>query len=78
MKLVIVAWLDATARNAWTAADDESLTPAPCVSAGFLVRQDKQGVTVAATKDIEGEEYNALQTIPHGMIVKLEVVDLDD
>lgn len=71
-QLVIVEWEDAYSNSAWhqnteidTDFDDGGYD---CVTVGYLIREDKDRVILAARVSFKNESYGLLQRIPRGMV----------
>jgi hypothetical protein len=79
-QIVVVHWLDAIGdRN--DRMDDETnekLRAVHCVSIGVLIErtQGKRGHIKLASELIEGGEYQEIQVIPNGMVLKLSRIPL--
>lgn len=73
-KFVEVEWSDAHSTAEWT--DRKSLPPVTkCVSRGWLLRDDKEAVTLAATLQIEnGDDVGEIVSIPRGMVQKMRAL----
>lgn len=73
--LVVVTWLDAEADASWTARREVVSKPAVVHSAGYVLVDNDDGITVAG--DVGDKLADADQTvnrtlvIPRGMIVKV-------
>lgn len=70
-KLIEVTWGDAWGTNRWY--DETSMPdakPVMCVSVGFLIKESKAGLTMAATKADNGD-YTGVSFRPRGMIKKI-------
>lgn len=71
---VVVTWLDARSlRTAWTTADDaESYHDEgiECETVGFVVKRDRNGITVAQSRNTEGSVGN-LWHVPAPLIRKV-------
>ena len=66
--IIRVEWLDAVSGSGWTAIDKVE-SPAKCLTVGYLIREDKMQVVVAACIST-GDSCNSTITIPKGMILK--------
>jgi hypothetical protein len=71
MKLVQVDWLDAVTDDAgWKKISDvQTQRPPLCKSVGWILKETKGHVTIAAT--IHGDDCDGDVTIPRGMIRKI-------
>lgn len=75
MKLVVVTWNDAWGCSSWTDFDQGKVRlPAVVHTVGWLIRDDKHGVFVAARFDPENENIGSANFIPRGMIVRINIV----
>lgn len=79
-KFVEVTWLDANSGTGWLKKADIP-KPSPCTSRGWLIHEDLDGLTLAATighpdPGVQDAEYNQTISIPMGMVTELkELVD---
>ena len=71
-KLVIVEWSDACTVDSW-ASKEEYLdhTPSPCLSAGFLLSNKKDYVTIVTTQSLFGGINQAI-AIPKPWVVSIK------
>ncbi len=77
LKFVEVKWDDAHSTAEWT--ERKSLPPVTkCVSRGWLMRDDAEAITLAATLQISnGDDVGEIVTIPRGMVVgKIRVLKI--
>lgn len=77
-KFVEVTWLDANSGNGWEKVGDLPKVSV-CTTRGWLVREDLDGIVIAATigspnGDQEEPEYNQSICIPMGMVEDLQVL----
>lgn len=70
MRLAIVEWLDAVADCGWTESR-EVPKPARIWSAGWVVANTREHITLATSADEGSEIVNATMTIPRGMVVSV-------
>lgn len=69
--LVVVEWLDHSARAGWVSLEDIAAAKATrCRSFGLLVRQDAE-VTVVCSAENEEDELGAEQTIRTADVVRI-------
>lgn len=73
MKVVYIEWIDAVASVGW---EKQSIPHSPdlCQAIGFLIHEDKTGITLAAT--VSKEESNSRITIPKGWIKSRKVIKI--
>jgi hypothetical protein len=73
--LVLVNWEDAYSRQNWIAdedVDENFLDEAyNCTMVGYLIRNHKDYIVVAARASGDGLTYGLLQRIPRGMVRKI-------
>ncbi len=76
LRFVEVKWLDAASEASWTSIHDTSIVAAPCISRGWIMRQDETQIllcgTVGFNGDGEVEEANTIISIPRPMIQSIE------
>lgn len=72
MKVVSIEWLDAAATAGWHTKDSMSLMT--ITSVGWLAREDKEKITVAASYDKQNDYYGCSITIPKAWIKKRKVL----
>ncbi len=74
LKFVEVAWSDAVSTANWLSPGE--LPPVvDCVSRGWLLIDDKQQVTLAATIQVQdGGEVGEIVSIPRGMVQKMRTL----
>lgn len=70
--IVEIIWDDAEAHEAGWQAPPETLTPALCMTVGFLVKESKRHLIISHTTD--GEQINGRFQIPKGMIKSIKVL----
>ena len=71
--VAVVTWLDACRWTGdWTEMEGTALD-FKVVSAGFLVRRDKEYVAVARDLDPQSGQVRDIITVPTGWVVKIEV-----
>lgn len=74
-KIVKVIWLDASSNNEWSTMPDildwiEEMKEEETITIGFFIKEDKDAMVVAASKDYEGK-YNDINFIPKGCVIKV-------
>lgn len=82
LPVVIVRWLDAyTVDDTYTDEDVKSTPAAPTVTVGFLIADNREGVTVTTDvqlplpgTDDKTMAYRGKHFIPRGMIVELKKI----
>ena len=74
LRFVEVEWHDAHSTAEWT--ERKSLpSVTKCVSRGWLLRDDKEAVTLAATLQVEnGDDVGEIVSIPRGMVQKMRTL----
>lgn len=73
MKLVEIQWLDATGADGWTT--EKSLlkeTPAIHNSVGYVIKENKEHITITMSFDEERESLGAWLLIPKSFIKKIK------
>ena len=67
-----ITWADAynEDQSSWRDIDAIKIKPAIIVSAGFLVKEDKQGIILAMDVDEEDDECHAYSYIPKSVILE--------
>jgi hypothetical protein len=75
MKLVYVEWKDACFNSSgWVDADSvDTARRFFCYAAGFLVKDDGQGLVLAVDFDPETNKWRGLTFIPKGMVKRVKV-----
>jgi hypothetical protein len=74
-RLVSVKWDDATGFSRWHPREQvEALTPFSCESVGWIIKETKETLTLAATRDLSEGQLNDVNLIPKSMV--RGVVDL--
>ena len=77
MDMVNVVWLDTNecTLSGWQ-SKEELLASKPCTvsSLGYLVKEDKDNITISADKDHYDEDdlFGRAQIIPKGVVIKIE------
>ncbi len=73
-RFVEVEWSDCVSTAEWTERKNlPKLTK--CVSRGWLLRDDKEAVTLAATLQVEnGDDVGEIVCIPRGMVQKMRTL----
>lgn len=72
MKVVSIEWLDAASIAGWHTKDALGLVTIRSV--GWLVSEDKQKITVAASYDKQNDAYGCTVTIPKPWVKKRKVL----
>lgn len=75
--VVEIRWGDAWGAPGWKHARDIDNTPMKCVTVGYLIKQDKHGITTAASLD-ESSDPGMVSFRPHGMITSVKVLKKAD
>ena len=71
-RLVVVTWGDAHAlSDSWGKFESKDHKPRKVVSVGFVLREDKVGISICQSYDTEKHDDHAL-FVPAGMIQKVE------
>ncbi|HEY2857113.1 MAG TPA: hypothetical protein VGJ21_01690 [Terracidiphilus sp.] len=60
--LVLVKWIDPGSIDAWTPAEEMTLEPIACVTAGFLMRETECALYVSASRN--GDDGCCTMVIP--------------
>ncbi len=72
LRFVEVRWLDAASESGWTSIHDKDIVAAPCISRGWVMRQDDTQILLCATVGFGGEglidEANTIISIPKPMV----------
>lgn len=75
-QLVLVHWLDAVTHSVgWDSLSRKEMRALPCVSVGFVLKQDELSITIAADTDPKkpGKGHvNRAITIPLGMVTEIK------
>ena len=85
MKIVNVVWLDTNecSLSGWQ-SKEELMESKPCTvsSLGYLIKEDKDCITITADKDHYDEDdydeddlYGRAQVIPKGVVIKIEILE---
>ncbi len=75
MKRVRVVWLDVLVMTGWLSFEDiKEVNPPIMISEGLLLETDKDAVRLVGLVD-ESDNGNAIQIIPKGCILKIEVIN---
>lgn len=70
----MVVWMDAYSHDAWETIAGLEPKFSITESVGFLIRNEKAGLVVAGTRDVEGDNFACTMVIPHGMIQEVYIV----
>ncbi len=54
MKVIRIKWVDSCSSHGWLSPDEVSPNPGFCESVGYLVRRDKEVVTIAQSRGLAG------------------------
>jgi hypothetical protein len=76
-KIVRIRWLDICTSNDWESADKGAeLSPADCVTVGYLLKETPDVIVVASTWTFFEDEAhtNCRTSIPRGCVVSMEDV----
>lgn len=71
--VVLVEWIDSvTHGDGWKRVEDLDLQPSPCISAGMVIDETEESITVAGTVDLWSGHYATIGaiTIPKVAIIK--------
>ncbi len=70
-----IVWNDANASSDWDKLEDIPRSR-QMITRGWIISEDKRGITVAATLDLEGpeEQFSESIAIPFGCIVEIREV----
>jgi len=74
--IVEVEWIDsASGANTWNILEShaDQLKPLPCKSAGYLVRKDREAVSIMQSQSVSGQ-YTDAMTIPRSCVRKITVL----
>lgn len=75
-RLVSVKWEDATGVSRWQSREyAEALIPYQCESVGWIIKDTKDVLTLAATRDLVEGQLNDVNLIPKAMV--REIIDLN-
>jgi hypothetical protein len=78
MKIVNVVWLDTNecSLSGWQ-SKEELMESKPCTvsSLGYLIKEDKDCITITADKDHYDDLYGRAQVIPKGVVIKIEILE---
>jgi|TARA_X000001316_G_C921235_1_gene35559 hypothetical protein len=83
MDIVRVVWLDTNecSLSTWQTKED-LMTSTVCTisSLGYLVKEDKECITISADKDDLDEDdlFGRSQVIPKGVVLRIEYLRIDD
>lgn len=72
--LVVVLWRDATGRDGWNSlADAKEHKPMPAITAGFLITDDKEKVTLVSGMTMDKDQHDCMDivTIPKGIVYQM-------
>lgn len=71
-KFIYCEWVDATSDGLWSKPEELGLDS--CAAAGFLVKETKDFITIAAT--YHDDQVNAFISIPKGWIKKRKTIKI--
>ena len=66
--MVFVVWIDAESIDEWTERHEIDAIEPEVHSAGFLVSEDKNLLTIAVNHDTKNDSFSCIIKIPQGMI----------
>ena len=73
--LVLVEWDDAYSNSMWHSDSEVDAEfhdyGWECVTVGYLIRETKTGITLAARASFTNKSWGLLQRIPRGMVKKI-------
>jgi len=70
LRLLYVEWVDSHYRPGWT-TDDASSEPLKCVSVGWLIKEDAEGMTLSSNLSVEENKQRCGDiTIPTRAILR--------
>jgi len=75
MKFAYIEWDDACIQTEWHNRND-LLERYPVLSAGFVVRETNELITIARDADPDEKQWRGLEHIPKAMIRKKKVVKI--
>ncbi len=72
LRFVEVHWLDAASEASWTSIYDTEIVAAPCISRGWVMRQDDTQILLCSTVGFDANnlvtEANTIISIPKPMV----------
>ena len=75
MKIVEVEWTDSCGQNGWhNVKTHQDNRPAKCKTAGYLVSQSKEHVTICMSEDTNNNNLNDSICIPRHAVTKIRTV----
>ena len=80
MKVVHVKWIDSAsaAGGPWSRYDSKFFGPVQCESLGFLIKDEKEFITVAAHIDPENRNASGDLSIPRVAILSIKEIVHED
>lgn len=76
MELLIIYWQDITSQDAWASPEEiQSAELLQCVTAGYLIGQDKDLIRIAST--ICNNDMASFILIPKSVVQKVKRVEYD-
>jgi hypothetical protein len=77
LKKVIIEWIDTTSIYQWQSLKEAQTTDLDiCESIGYMIRDEKDFVSIVQTKTSSGEDVDGLLIIPRSAIKKVtDIVD---
>ena len=71
---VHVQWIDSTAHYRWVTVADLGSGPDPCESIGWLVRDEKDFITVAGHRSPGTDSFTGAITIPRAAVRSIKKI----
>ena len=73
MKLVLVEWLDIIGEDSWQSLQKaRAVSPMRFRSVGWLLRDDKKAVVIAACHSLKDDTTGSVTSIPRGCVVSVK------
>lgn len=74
-KVVEVSWFDANGRGAWGSVEEHlEHKVAPIISIGYLLKEDKDQITIFMNQDAEAEDISQCIAIPRSWVAQIRVI----
>lgn len=73
-KLVLVEWLDAESIDEWTSEELVDHSTAKILSAGWMIKEGKDSISLALNHDTKNGSYSCIMKIPAGMVQKIKLL----